>query len=451
MIIHPIDFRYGTSEMKYIWTEEYRLSCILRVEISLAQAESRLGIIPVEAAETITKSAAVVSLKRVKEIESEIGHEVMATVKALSEVSGSAGRWVHFGVSSSDVLDTATGLQLKAALKILDEKLRSLLSVLLTRADETKELVCIARTHGQHAVPTTYGMRFAIWASEISRHLDRITELLKRTAVGQMTGAVGTMAAFGKKGIDIQKETMNILGLGCVDVSNQVISRDRYAEYIFVLANIATTMDKIGIELRTLQRTEIGEVAEAFGRKQIGSSAMPHKRNPVKSEQVCGLSRIIRGMVEPALMNNTLWDERDLTNSSSERILFPETSVLTDHCVKLTTDILSTLTINPDAVRENLHYLSGINLAEAVVTELTARGAARQTAFDIIHDECMKAFAEKKALYDILAENSFVIQYLSKEEINSLLTPENYIGLAKEQVEAVIQKLSPYPNKFKSN
>ena len=251
-------------------------------------------------------------------------------------------------------------------------------------------------------MPTTYGLRFAIWASEVGRHIERLGQLRPRVVVGQMTGAVGTQAALGPQAMEIQATMMEVLGIGAVDVSNQVISRDRYAEYFMFCANVATTLDKIGIEIRTLQRTEIGEVEEAFGARQVGSSTMPHKRNPIKSEQVCGLARIIRSSVEPALQNNTLWDERDLTNSSCERVLFPEASILTDHCIHLMTNVLEGLVINRNAIRRNLAFLHGINMAESVMIELTRRGMNRQDAHERIRSASMQALAEGKALADVL-------------------------------------------------
>lgn len=442
MAIHPIDYRYGTPEMKNIWTEEYRFKCIVKAECALAHAESIVGMIPKEDADKIELCAPNASNARAKEIEAEINHDTMAVIRAVTEVCGEAGRWVHYGATSNDILDTATGLQLKDSMDLTETKLKDLLSVLLKRAEETKNLVCIARTHGQHGVPTTYGLRFAIWASEVARHIERLREIRPRAVVGQMTGAVGTMAAMGDKGIDVQREMMKYLGIGSVDVSCQVISRDRYAEYIFMLANIATTLDKFGVEIRSLQRTEIGEVEEAFGKKQVGSSTMPHKRNPIKSEQVCGLARIIRSMIEPALMNNTLWDERDLTNSSTERITFPEATILTDHCLKLMTSVLTNLTIKEDAVERNLNYLHGVNLAESVMIELTKRGMNRQDAHEIIRESSMEALAKQSPLKNILSEKPEIVKFISPDELSGLLNAKAYIGLAVEQVNNLIRKLS---------
>ena len=441
MQIHPIDFRYGTPEMKTVWSEENRFCCVVSAETALVSALASCGIIPEADANAVSSHAHEATLARAKEIEAEIGHDLMGMVKALSEVCGEAGRYVHFGATSSDILDTATGLQLKQALDILDAKLEGFLTVLLERAEETKHLVCIARTHGQHALPMTYGLRFAVWAEEIARHRLRISEIRPRAAVGKLTGAVGTLASLGKDGLRVQAEMMRRLGLSDAGLTTQVIARDRYAEYIFLLANIASTLEKIAVAVRSLQRTEIGEVSEPFGKNQVGSSTMPHKRNPVKCEQVCGLSRIIRGMVEPALLNNTLWDERDLTNSAAERITFPEASVLTDHCLKVMTAVISGLEIHEDAVKRNLDLLQGVNLAESVMLELTRRGMPRQDAHEIIRRASLQALDERRPLAEILSAVPAAAELLPAEEIAGFFTAESYLGLSVEQTESLIQRL----------
>jgi adenylosuccinate lyase len=443
MAVHPIEERYGTKEMRAVWSEKNRFSCIVSAEVALAKAEAHHGMIPAAAAVEISEKAHNASLERAKEIELEISHDMMAIVKAISEVTGESGRWVHYGATSNDILDTATGLQLGQTLDLIDQKLRQLLGVLLKRSAETKSLVCIGRTHGQHGVPTTYGLRFAIWASEIGRHIARLEQLRPRVVVGQMTGAVGTQAALGPKGMEVQAAMMEYLGMSSVDVSSQVISRDRYAEFFMFCAGVATTLDKIGIEVRSLQRTEIGEVEEAFGAKQVGSSTMPHKRNPIKSEQVCGLARIIRSAVEPALQNNTLWDERDLTNSSCERVLFPEASILTDHCLRLMTVVLDGLVINRAGIRRNLAFLHGINMAESVMIELTKKGMTRQDSHERIRMASMQALAENRPLADVLGADPEIVRYCSKSDIAALLNPDAYIGTSVRQVERVIEKLSP--------
>jgi adenylosuccinate lyase len=443
MAVHPIEERYGTPEMRAVWSEKTRFACVVAVEVALAKAEAAQGMIPAAAAAEIAQNAQKASLERAKAIEHEISHDMMAMVTAISEVCGDSGRWVHYGATSNDILDTATGLQLLQALRLIEKKLRLLLEVLIKRSEETKSLVCIGRTHGQHGVPTTYGLRFAIWASEVGRHIERLEQLRPRVVVGQMTGAVGTQAALGPQAMEVQATMMEVLGIGSVDVSNQVISRDRYAEYFMFCANVATTLDKIAIEIRSLQRTEIGEVEEAFGANQVGSSTMPHKRNPIRSEQVCGLARIIRSAVEPALQNNTLWDERDLTNSSCERVLFPEASILTDHCIRLMTTVLEGLVINRAAIRRNLAFLHGINMAESVMIELTKKGMNRQDAHERIRMASMQALVEERSLADVLGADPEVLRYCSRTDIAGLLNPDSYIGTSVRQVDRVIEKLLP--------
>jgi adenylosuccinate lyase len=429
--------------MRAVWSEKYRFACVVAAEVALAKAEAAHGMIPAEAEAGIEEHAPEASLERAKAIELEISHDMMAIVKAIAEVCGDSGRWVHYGATSNDILDTATGLQLRQALNLIDEKLRLLLKALLKRSEETKSLVCIGRTHGQHGVPTTYGLRFAIWASEVGRHIERLEQLRPRVVVGQLSGAVGTQAALGPKAMEIQSTMMEILSISSVDVSNQVISRDRYAEYFMFCANVATTLDKIGIEIRSLQRTEIGEVEEAFGAHQVGSSTMPHKRNPIRSEQVCGLARIVRAAVEPALQNNTLWDERDLTNSSCERVLFPEASILTDHCIRVMTTVLEGLVINRAAIRRNLAFLHGINMAESVMIELTKKGMNRQDAHERVRVASMQALVEERPLADVLGLDPEILRYCSRSDIAALLNPDSYIGTSIRQVERVIEKLTP--------
>ncbi|SDG38172.1 Adenylosuccinate lyase [Methanolobus vulcani] len=442
MAIHPIEYRYGTDEMKFVWSEANRLEKIMKAEAALARAEADIGLIPKEAADIIESSIGSVELERVKEIEDEIHHDMMAVVLAISEkCEENADKWVHFGATSNDMLDTATGLQLKEAVAILDAKIRQLLDVLLTQAENNKNLVCAGRTHGQIGVPTTYGLRFAIWASEVARHIERLEQLKPRLIVGQMTGAVGTQAAFGKDGIEIQKKVMQYLEIGSVDVSNQIIQRDRHAEFVMWMANTVTTLDKIAVEIRSLQRSEIAEVEESFRKKQVGSSTMPHKRNPIKSEQICGLARIVRAMIEPELQNNTLWDERDLTNSSCERVVFPEACVLTDHIIKLAIGVIENLRFYPDNIRRNLDLLRGLNMGEAVMIELAMRGVGRQEAHELVRSSAMESHESGKHFKDVLLANTEVANYLSEEDIINLVDPDKYIGTAVEQVEMVVAKL----------
>jgi len=430
--------------MKAIWEEDFRLRCLFKVEAALAKAEEDVGLLPKGVAADIAEAADKANPDRAKLIEDEIGHDMMAVVLAMAEVCPSSGEWIHLGATSNDILDTATGLQIKASLDVLEPKLKRLLSILLDMAMKNKNLVCAGRTHGQIAVPTTYGLRFAIWASEIARHIERLQQLRPRVAVGKMSGAVGTQAAYGAHGIEIQKKVMAHLGLGEVDVSNQVIQRDRHAEMVCWMALVASTLDKIFVEIRTLQRTEIAEVEEGFDKKQVGSSTMPHKRNPVKSEQICGLSRIVRAQVLPAFENIPLWDERDLTNSSCERVVFPEAFIITDHLITLATSVLTNLRLRPENIERNLCMLNGLNMAENVMVELAKNGAGRQQAHEIMRQSAMLAFEEKRELADVLLEQTIVTQHLSPDELRSLLDPHQYIGTAVQQVERLNEKLQSY-------
>ncbi len=440
MAIHPIEFRYGTPEMKAVWTEEAKLKKLLQVEAALAMAESEVGLISKKDAEAIAACINDVRAERVKEIEDEISHDMMAVVLAYAEACGEPGKWVHYGATSNDILDTGLALQLKDAMEIIDDKLEKLKQALLRKADETKTLVTAGRTHGQLAVPTTYGLRFAIWAMEVARHQERLRQMKPRVAVGQMSGAVGTQAAFGKEGIRIKELTMSFLGIPAVTVSSQIIQRDRHAEYMGFLALVASTLDKICLEIRLMQRSEIGELAEGFGKKQVGSSTMPHKRNPINSEQVCGIARVVRAYVEPALENNVLWDERDLTNSSCERIIIPEGTILLDHILKKTTNVISGLTFFPENIKRNMNVLKGVQMSEAVMMALANRGFGRQKAHEIVRAASMRAFEQNISFKQALMEDKEISEKLTPADIDDITSPEKYIGTAVEQVEEVLRK-----------
>ncbi|ASJ04812.1 adenylosuccinate lyase [Thermococcus barossii] len=439
MAVHPIDYRYGSEEMRRIWDEENKLQKLLDVEAALARAHAKVGNIPEESARVISERAntAWVKLGRVKEIEAEIHHDIMAIVKALSEVCGEHGKYVHLGATSNDIIDTANALLIKESLAIVEKDLKELRSILKRLAREHKYTVCIGRTHGQHAVPTTYGMKFAIWLDEIQRHIDRMEELKERVLVGQMSGAVGTMASFGEKGLEIQRLVMEDLGLKPARISNQIIQRDVYAELMMVLALIASTLDKMALEIRNLQRTEILEISEPFGKKQVGSSTMPHKRNPIRSEKVSGLARILYSNVFPALLNNPLWHERDLTNSSVERVILPESFVLLDEMLKSMKKVLAGLEFFPENIRRNLYMTNNLIMAEPLMLKLTERGMGRQEAHELVRGLAMKAFEENRDLIEVARENEDVKKFLSENDFESL-KPENYVGMAPRIVDNVI-------------
>lgn len=439
MAIHPIDYRYGSEEMKRIWEEENKLQKLLDVEAALARAHAQLGNIPEESAKIISERANTkwVRVKRVQEIEEEIHHDIMAVVKALSEVCGEHGKYIHLGATSNDIIDTANALLIKESLEIVLNDLKELRTILKSLAKEHKYTVCIGRTHGQHAVPTTYGMKFAIWLDEIQRHIERIEEAKKRILVGQMSGAVGTMASFGEIGLKMQELVMKDLGLKSALISNQIIQRDVYAELMSILAIIASTLDKIALEIRNLQRTEILEISEPFGKKQVGSSTMPHKRNPIRSEKISGLARVIYSNVIPALLNNPLWHERDLTNSSVERVILPETFVLLDEMLKNMKKVLLGLEFFPENIKKNLYLTKNLIMAEPLMLKLTERGMGRQEAHELVRRLAMKAFEENRDLLEVLSESKEAREYLTDDDLASL-KPENYIGMAPQIVDNVI-------------
>ena len=435
--IHPIETRYRT-EIANIFTEEKKLENWLEVEAALAQVHAELGNIPRNAADEINKKANLnyVKLKRVKEIDKEIHHDLMAMVKGLAEqCDGDAGNYIHLGATSYDIEDTAIALQLKEALGYIEISLKGLLEVLVKLMEEKKNLICIGRTHGQHAIPTTYGMRFGVWAYEINRHLERISEVLNRISYGKMSGAVGTMASFGDKGIEIQKKVMIELGLNPVLIANQIIQRDRHAEVILLTSLIGQSLAKIAKQNRILQRNEIAEMFEPFKQKQVGSSTMPHKRNPHKSERICSLARILKSNVIPALDNIILEDERDLTNSASERVIFAENFILLDFMIKELTNNLSGIEFNEDNIDKNLNLTKGACLTEKIMVELVKRGIGRQEGHEILRQAAIKARVEDKFMKALLLENKKIKDRFTQKELDELLDPKRYIGKSFHQVE----------------
>ncbi|HIP63542.1 MAG TPA: adenylosuccinate lyase [Archaeoglobus profundus] len=440
MLVHPIDYRYGTEEMKRIWSEESKIKRMIWVEIALLRALAKKGYLDEEKVRKAQEKALTVTAERIKEIEKEIRHDVMALVKAISEVvDEDVARWVHFGATSNDIIDTATATQLRDSLKIFELKLKRLLELLIDKAMEYRDVVCLGRTHGQPALPVTYGFRFAVWASELARHYIRLKQMKERILVGKMSGAVGTQAAFGEEGIEIEEEVMRLLGLKPAIISTQIIPRDIYCEYVEFLANLATTLEKIATNIRILQRGEVGEVMEEFGEKQVGSSTMPHKRNPIDCENICGIARVIRGFVEPQHQSAILWEERDLTNSSAERIILAEATVLTDHILTKMIRVIEKLRLNFENIRKNLDIQKGLNLSEAVMIELTKRGVNRQEAHELLRRASMRAYENKTTLLDELLKEEKVMKYFSEEELRNLLKPENYLGTARKKIENVVQ------------
>lgn len=434
MAVSPIEGRYKT-EMNSLFEEAARIGSWMEVEVALAKAHAALGNVPSGAAEEIAAGAKKVKLERVNEIEAEIHHDLMAMVKALSEQCPKYGGFVHLGATSYDIEDTATALVMKRAIGRIRKRLEETAKALRKLAIEHKRTVCIGRTHGQHAVPTTYGLKFAIYYREVKRHLLRLQQAEEVISVGKMAGATGTMATFGGKGRKLQALVMKELGLKAAEASNQVVQRDRHAQAIFALALIAATLEKMAKEIRNLQRSEIGEVAEPFARKQVGSSTMPQKRNPHKSERVCSLARLVRGNVSVAMENIALEHERDLTNSANERFIIPESFILTDYMLSQMNAILSGLVFFPENIERNLALSGGAVLSERVMIELVKRGMGRQEAHELVRGANVEAFEGKKRLPEVLAANREVAKLFKKGELEKLFDPKTYIGEAVEIAE----------------
>ena len=444
MPILPIDTgRYGTLEMRRIFEEENRVQKMLDVEAALAWAHAQVGNIPLEDAERIVAAASLerVKLARIKEIEREIKHDVMALVRALAEACGPSGAYVHLGATSYDIVDTATALQLKEALEIIERRLSDFEKVLMEKALRYKDTLMMGRTHGQHALPITLGFKFAVWMREISRHIQRLRQCRERVLVGKMSGAVGTQAGLGEHALKIQELVMHRLGLKPADISTQIVQRDRHAELICLLALIATSLENFATEIRELQRPEIGELAEPFeAERQVGSSTMPHKRNPETCERICGLARIVRSLTIPALENVVTWHERDLTQSSAERFIIPEACILVDYMLALMTDVVANLYVNEERMRQNIELTQGRAMSEAVMIALTKKGLSRQEAHELLRKLTIKSEIEKIPFKKVLLEDKTVSAKLSEKEIDEMLNPRNYLGTAPKQVELMVEK-----------
>lgn len=447
MPILPIDTgRYGTSEMKAVFEEENRLQRMLDVEAALAWAHGEVGNIPKKDAQRIIEVATVKTVKliRVKEIEAQIKHDVTSIVRALSEAAGASGAYVHLGATSQDINDTATALQLKEAVGLIEAKLYNLEKTMLEKAQQHKRTIMIGRTHGQHALPITLGFKFAIWLRENARHIERLSQCRKRLLVGKMSGAVGTQAGLGPHATEIQELVMKKLGLEAADISNQIIQRDVHAEFVLLLSMIASTLDKIATEIRELQRPEIGELAEPFEKaKQVGSSTMPHKRNPELCERISGLAKVMRGLVVPALEDIPTWHERDLTQTSAERFIIPESCILADYMLHLMTKILTELQVNKEKMRRNIELTQGRTMSEAVMVALVEKGMNRQEAHELLRVLTIKSETKQQPLRKTLLEDKTVHSKLSEKEIDRALKPENYLGTTLKQIDLMIKTTQP--------
>ena len=443
MPILPIDTgRYGTPEMLKIFEEEARLQKLLDVEAALALAHAEVGNIPNKDAQKIASMANTkhVKVDRVKAIEKLIKHDIASLVRALSEVSGSSGAYVHLGATSYDIVDTANALQLKDASALIEKRLVDLKIILQKQAAQHKETVMIGRTHGQHALPITLGFKFAVWGYEVNRHVERLNECKKRVLVGKISGAVGTQAGLGEHAEKIQELVTKRLGLKAAEISTQIVQRDRYAELICIYAMIASSLENFATEIRELQRPEIAEVFEAFeASNQVGSSTMPHKQNPETCERVCGLARIVRSLSTPALEDMITWHERDLTQSSAERFVLPESNILLDYILSLMCNIVANLRVDKERMIQNLSLTQGRAMSESVMMTLAKRGVNRQEAHELLRKLTIQSASEKRDFKQVLLQNKLVNSKLTEKEIDQALDPKNYLGTAAKQAEKFVK------------
>ena len=405
--------RYSLPEMGAIWTEENRYRKWLEVEIAACQANAEAGHIPAEAVETIREKAAF-SVERIHELEKTLDHDVIAFTTNLAENIGPEARWVHYGLTSSDVVDTANALLMREAGDLLVARLQTLSDVLKRRAYEFKDIPMIGRTHGIHAEPTTLGLTFALWFEENRRNMDRMMRARAAVSYGKLSGAVG---AFAHLDPEIEERVCFLLGLRPASVSTQVIQRDRYAEFVCVQAIIASSIEKMALQVRHWQRTEVGEAHEYFKPGQKGSSAMPHKRNPILSERLCGMARLLRGYAVTALENNALWHERDISHSSAERVILPDACLALDYMLAKVTSLLETLVVKPQRMLENLHATRGLVFSGQLLLELTAAGAAREEAYYWVQRNALVSWDEGRDFRTLVAADPDIARTISPQQI----------------------------------
>ena len=439
-MVSPLDYRYGRDEVKRIFTEEHRFELMLEVELAICQAEEELNLIPSGISEKVRAAlnSGKVKLSRAKEIEAEIRHDVMAVVKAMSEAIPDAAPYIHVGATSQDVSDTVTAVQLRDFLPILIGDLLNLQSTISGLVSRYRDTIMVGRTHGQHASPITFGLKMAVYLSEINRHLERLIESGKRFLVGKFMGPVGTGGFIGEQSLKLQEKIMSGLRLNPESNPTQLVNRDRYLELLSIIAMITVTLEKLFTEIRNLQRPEIGEVAESFDPKsQVGSSSMPSKTNPIDSENICSLSRLTRSFILPEYESSIQWHERDLTNSASERFVIPYTCILIDHVCFKSNGVLRKLRVHEDRMKANIAS-DDLSMSEAIVNFLWKRGMSRQDAHEIVREAAMKSIESGSTFRDALTV-SFVKHGISREGLQKAFEPAEFLGASVQICSATIK------------
>ncbi len=415
--------RYTLPEMGQLWTEQSKFQKWLDVELAVCEVHAEMGTIPAAALEEI-KSRAKFSVERINEIEQTTNHDVIAFTTNLAENIGDAARFVHYGLTSSDVVDTANALLLREACDILLNKIAALLDVLKSRAIEFKHTPQIGRTHGIHAEPTSFGLTFALWYDEMRRNRERLQRAKETVAVGKISGAVGTFALLDP---EVEEKICARLGLKAAPVSTQIIQRDCYAEYLCTLAIIASSLDKFALNIRHWQRTEVNEAQERFGAGQKGSSAMPHKRNPIISERICGMARVVRANSLVGLENVALWHERDISHSSAERVVLPDSSIALDYILHKATSLIGGLVVRPERMLQNLQLTKGLVFSGQLLLVLTQKGVSREAAYEWVQRNAMKVWDENADFRELLKKDADITSHLSDTEIESVFNYQTYL------------------------
>ncbi len=425
--------RYSRPEMSAVWTEENKFGAYLKVEIESAAAWSKLGVIPAEDVQKL-RDKATFDVQRIYEIEKETRHDIVAFTRTVSESLGDEKKWVHYGLTSTDVVDTANGYLIKQANNILRKDLQRFIEILKKRAYEFKDTPCIGRTHGVHADITALGLKWALWFEEMRRNIERFEMAAADVECGKISGAVGN---FANTPPFVQDYVCEQLGIHSARISTQVLQRDRHAHYMGTLALIASTMEQMAIEVRHWQRTELREAEEAFGKGQKGSSAMPHKRNPIGSENMCGCARILRGYMVSAYENIPLWHERDISHSSAERIMLPDATILLDYMLNRFGNILENLVVFPDNMLKNIYLTHKVIFAQRVMTALINKGFSRESAYDLVQPIAMKAWFEGQDYKELLSQNETVMANFTPEELDQCFTLDYYL----KQVPAIFERV----------
>lgn len=416
--------RYSRPLVRKIWTDENKFNAFLKVEILACRAWSEIGHIPSSDVDKIEANANF-DLSRIYELEAQTKHDVVAFTRAVSETLGEEKKWVHYGLTSTDVVDTANGYLLKQANDIIYQDIVSFMDVLKKQALRFKKTPCIGRTHGIHADITSFGLKFVLWHEEMKRNLERFQNARLEVEAGKMSGAVGNFANIPPF---IQNYVCKKLGIQSANISTQVLQRDRHAYYVATLATIASSLEQMALEIRHLQRTEVHEAEEAFSKGQKGSSAMPHKRNPISSENICGCSRVMRGYMHTAYENIALWHERDISHSSAERIILPDATMLLDYMLTRFKGIVENLVVYPEVMLENIYKTNGVIFAQRVMNALIEKGLSREEAYDLVQPIAMEAYNEKKDYQTLLESNELVMKHLTETELKECFTLEYYFN-----------------------